>query len=339
MSTLNVKSLTASKTLNIPSYTTTQRDALTPTAGQTIYNTTDSTYQTYTGTEWLSGGGLYSFTTATFTSGGISGRYGPSLTDARTGLTGPETSVWKSNTQFFNTSSGIQLWTVPKTGTYTIEVWGARGGNATNNNYWGGYGARMKGTFSLTAGAVLKILVGQSGGASYGGGGGMTAVATSTNTPLIVAGGGNCTSPWSSSVSNATTSTTGVAIYTSAGSNGNGGNSSAGAWGGAGFTGNPTGTDSCNAGARPSSFINGGDGAASCNSIGGFGGGSPTDGCCYGASGAGGGYSGGSGTTGSGQYGGGGGSYNSGTNQSNDNGGTGSATLAGNGKAIITFVA
>ena len=38
--------------LNLKSYTTTQRDALTSAAGDMIYNTTDSKVQFYNGTAW-----------------------------------------------------------------------------------------------------------------------------------------------------------------------------------------------------------------------------------------------------------------------------------------------
>ena len=38
--------------LNLKSYTTTQRDALTSSAGDMIYNTTDSKVQFYDGTSW-----------------------------------------------------------------------------------------------------------------------------------------------------------------------------------------------------------------------------------------------------------------------------------------------
>jgi hypothetical protein len=38
--------------LNLKSYTTTQRDALTSAAGDMIYNTTDSKVQFYNGTSW-----------------------------------------------------------------------------------------------------------------------------------------------------------------------------------------------------------------------------------------------------------------------------------------------
>ena len=38
--------------LNLKSYTTTQRDALTSAAGDMIYNTTDSKVQFYNGSNW-----------------------------------------------------------------------------------------------------------------------------------------------------------------------------------------------------------------------------------------------------------------------------------------------
>ena len=97
---------------------------------------------------------LYSFTTQTFTDCGATGRNGPTLSDC----TGDAsyTDSWTDNTSYFNVPSdaGIQNWTVPTTGTYTIEVWGAQGGRSNE-----GYGARMRGDFTLTSGTVLKILV------------------------------------------------------------------------------------------------------------------------------------------------------------------------------------
>ena len=41
-----------SNSLNLKSYTTTQRDALTSAAGDVIYNTTDSKAQFYNGSSW-----------------------------------------------------------------------------------------------------------------------------------------------------------------------------------------------------------------------------------------------------------------------------------------------
>ena len=119
--------------------------------------------------------GLYSFSSHTFTNCGATGKDGPTLANC----TSTYSPSWTDNTNYFNVPSnaGIQYWTVPSSGTYTIEVWGAQGGNSYNGTNSGGRGARMKGNFSLTKGEILKILVGQQGGQSngtfyYGGGGG-----------------------------------------------------------------------------------------------------------------------------------------------------------------------
>ena len=102
-------------------------------------------------------------------------------------------------------NNGIQIWTVPVTGAYVIEASGGSGGNGTDGNGkqsyplpWtlGGLGAKIIGSFKLSRGTQLKILVGQEGSASSiftdrpGGGGGGTFVTLSNNIPLIIAGGG-----------------------------------------------------------------------------------------------------------------------------------------------------
>ena len=135
---------------------------------------------------------LYSFTTATFTSGGSTGRNGPIISQARSGLTGtPAPSAW-SGTYLNMTTQGIQQWTVPVTGTYTIEATGAAGG--LNPGQTEARGARIIGTVSLTQGEILNIVVGQPGTGgtrvnSPGGGGG-TFVYRNASTPLIIAGAG-----------------------------------------------------------------------------------------------------------------------------------------------------
>ena len=195
----------------------------------------------------LTAGSLsYAQTVYTFTNANKTGRYGPSQSDINTAYSGTNLA----NSVTINTT-GIQEWTVPASGIYTIEVWGARGGGANGSNY--GKGARMKGDFSLTQGDVLRIVVGQMGGASNSGsGGGGTFVAKKTgsnlsqSTALIVAGGGGgvYTSGSSSYQEDAVTSTSGQAgnQYSSGGTNGSGGtgSSSNGASGGGGFTGNGT---------------------------------------------------------------------------------------------------
>jgi hypothetical protein len=293
-------------------------------------------------------GGLYPFTTATFNVGGATGTSGPSLAQAISGLSGPEVGTWGSNTSYFNTSSGIQLWTVPKTATYEIEVAGAAGGGTFTTP---GYGARMIGRFSLIQGDIYKILVGQRGltgttpcGAIAGGGGGGTFVTTNSNTPLVVAGGGGGSSSRiiTASLLNGTTSTSGNSGDGSGGgaggSGGNGGSSgtgcAAGSSGGGGLTGGGAGSGT---GGPGISFTNGGAGGSGSTAAGGFGGGSGT--AQY-SGGGGGGYSGGGGgglnacACNDLNGGGGGGSYNNGSNQSNTGG-----VNTSNGYAKITLIA
>ena len=250
----------------------------------------------------------------TFTNCSATGQYGPSQGQvnnayAGTNLAGNVTS-----------SNGIQLWTVPATGAYRIEAFGAQGGG--NNNF--GRGAQMRGDFNLTAGQQLQILVGQSGGYSQSGsGGGGSFVVTSNNLPLVIAGGGGGQYDSNSALYNAhaVTANNGQASgCTSGGAAGAGGNgcNNSGASGGGGFNSNG-GSGSYGTGGQ--SFSNGGNGGTHGSNaicVGGFGGGGGTHGNT-GGGGGGGGYSGGAGGYHSGNdgSGGGAGSYNSGTNQVN----------------------
>jgi hypothetical protein len=256
------------------------------------------------------GGDLYAFTNATFTSGGASEQNGPSLTQARSGLTGPEASVWKGDTQYFNTSSGIMIWIVPASATYTITAAGARGGGN------GGNGAIVRGTFALQAGEAIYILVGQTGNTSScgGGGGGGTFVARAGSTynansvtwasgitvyPLLVGGGGGgqrdsgSSGPYPGSMG--TFGTYEYGGYASNNGNGGPGGSSpgGGGWSSNGGAGSTSVQNRTNTGRA---FINGGVGGNNNRSPGKFGGGSgATCEVCNTAAnaGAGGGYSGG----------------------------------------------
>ena len=70
-------------------------------------------------------------------------------------------------------TQGIQEWTVPSSGTYQIEAYGAEGGTSINSSYDPGKGAKIKGIVSLAIGQKLNVLVGQQGqNANYTGGGG-----------------------------------------------------------------------------------------------------------------------------------------------------------------------
>jgi hypothetical protein len=282
---------------------------------------------------------LYAFTNATFTPGGQTGSAGPSLAQARTGLTGTGVDAWKNNTSYFNTTNGIQLWTVPATGTYRIEAFGSQGAsNTASGGTAGGLGARMRGDFSLVQGEIIRILVGQrlnfSNTCGGGGGGGGSFVVrdpyNTTGSILVIAGGGGGGGMGSNVASGGTTSNNGNPGSGSpagaGGSNGNGGGIPSGGCsgpegsGGGGFSGNGTSNGTSGGGI---SFTNGGDGGTG-SRTGGFGGGGGVSN--YGGSG-GGGYSGGGGGGLGGSCtcnvmngGGGGGSYNAGTNQSNSSG-------------------
>lgn len=296
--------------------------------------------------------GLYSFTTATFTPGGATFRVGPTLTQARAGITAAAGTSWVNDTAFLNTrgaQGGIIIWTVPRTGTYTIDAYGAQGGRGGYYNIDGAAGARIKGDFSLTMGQKLALVVGQQGrgdqGSNWGGGGGGGSFVwvDGQTIPMLVAGGGGGGGQGSNATAGGQTgnnggaggngSAGGTGGYSGAGGSCGGGNGQG--WYGGTTSGcggstvwatvynDPTGAGGASAGQYS-------DGSSSYG-VGGFGGGNGA----YGGSGGGGGYSGGGSAGWAYSYfGGGGGSYNAGANQTN----TGAARL-GSGQIIITFVA
>jgi hypothetical protein len=147
----------------------------------------------------IEGDSLYDFTTFTFTTADTTGRTGPTIQSLRAFYTG--SASWASDTEYFTTaSSGIQLWTVPETATYTIEAAGA--GGAPNETIAGGKAAIIKGDVQLTKGEKLQILVGQIARPNpnriyrHSPGGGGTFIVKNTGLPneitdiIIVAGGG-----------------------------------------------------------------------------------------------------------------------------------------------------
>ncbi len=287
---------------------------------------------------------LYAFTSHTFTPCGATGTSGPSLANC---ISTYSSSTFEDNVNYFNVSGGIQIWTVPTSGSYTITAAGAKGGRGRDGV--GGTGASISGTFSLTQGAKLRIIVGQSGtdnASLNGGGGGGTFVQNNadlnTSGIFVVAGGGGGGGyyPNGTNVNAVTTnssqpgwngaSNTSLANPASSGNGGSVFDRSGG--GGGGFSGNGASSNvaNCNStcGVGGNAFINGGAGGSG-NYAGGFGGGASGDWNYWTGAGGGGGYSGGSG----GYYygsGGGGGSYNSGTSQTNlaaTNNGTGFVTI------------
>lgn len=252
---------------------------------------------------------LYSFTNATFSSGGKTEDTGPSLTQARNGISSTGVTDWKNNTEFFNTTNGIQIWVVPQSGNYKIRAAGGRGGGN------GGAGAIVEAVFNLTVGEVLYLLVGQTGNTSScgGGGGGGTyvarvggavgttyaAFASASLYPLLVGGGGGgqrdygSDGPQAGSMGTFGTYETG-AIASNGGSGGPGGSANGGGgWSTNGGIGGSSIQDRTDTG---KAFINGGAGSTNGRSPGKFGGGSGAtcEACTTAANaGAGGGYSGG----------------------------------------------
>ena len=301
--------------------------------------------------------------TLTFTNCDATGRSGPTQSDCNTEYSG--TSLDGSVTI---STQGIQEWTVTSTAAHTIEVWGAAGGTQLyQSDYSGGKGAKMIGSFSLSAGEVIKIIVGQMGedtrannrdNAAPGGGGGSYVWKSSDNTLLIAAGGGGGGARQSHAGIHANSTTDGNDSYQvdNGGSSGNGGTSNVGgssywAGGGAGWLNDGTGGNNSSnytytggsrgaqGGRKP---LNGGEGGTRWNDgfdeggDGGFGGGGGGGSDNMGT-GGGGGYSGGGGDRGSGynRSGGGGGSYNGGSSQTNIAGSGDGNT--GHGKVVITW--
>lgn len=287
------------------------------------------------------GDGLYSFSSFTFTNAGVSGRLGPTLAQLQSAYSA---EPWTQDTNFFNvTTQGIQEWTVPATGSYTIRCVGAAGGGP-----YAGYGADFTGTFDLTKGEVLKIVVGQIGLTEYpsyingSGGGGSYVVRspyTSLSDALIVAGGGGgdafnvtaVTSPYDRKNGQLSTSGGngyGATTSSNGGTNGAGGASTNRATGGGGFlTDGADNAQSVTYGYGGQSFLNGSTGGemlyqnGTSGVDGAFGGGGHSMRSGFRGAGGGGGYSGGgsgSENASSGNcMGGGGGSVNNGTNTTN----------------------
>jgi hypothetical protein len=305
---------------------------------------------------------LYTFTNAVFNPGGVTGRDGPTLTQAKSGLTGTGVDAWKNDTAFFNVTTGIQSWTVPGNGTYRITTVGASGGQNNGGSYYPGrpgQGASIQGDFVLTSGTVLNLVVGQmgvygihgsgGGGGSFvytgsigggglliaAGGGGGWGHGTSSYATGALGGGGSATSTPVSGLANPSPPDAGSKGIGQGGFGGSTGNASGSGGGGAGWLSDGN-NSAAGTGAGGTRFTGG-----NTNGVGGFGGGGSSGGSGQGGAG-GGGYSGGGGgagwdniSWGAGQ---GAGSYNSGTNQVNTAGTTGQSSGWSHGSITITRV-
>lgn len=233
----------------------------------------------------------------------------------------------------FSAVAALQTYIVPATGSYVIEAFGAQGGAGGGP---GGQGARVRGTFNLTAGERLQIIVGLQGAtgtslhqpAGGGGGGSFVWLGAATGPlpakPLLAAGGGGGGNG-------------GAGVVTL--DAGHGGSADPGEFHFSG--GGGTGWLSGGVGGSAPTFCGGGThwwggaGADYCGNyggMGGFGGGGGGGFMGYG-SGGGGGFSGGGGGTQTGPGGGGGGSFNAGRQQANAPG-----VQAGHGSVAIMVV-
>jgi hypothetical protein len=237
---------------------------------------------------------LYSFTSWTFTNGNSTQQFGPTIANLRA-LYDTTSNTWINNDSYFTAVNGIQYWTVPATGTYTITAAGASGGGNVAR------GAQLTTIASLTQGEVIRIAVGQRGGnvnVFYGTGGGGSYVVRSpfnSNASIILIAGGAGGISRTGGVANSATSggqaTTVPGVTTGLRANGGGGgggyisnggfngangtDQGAGGYagGGGGFFGNGGGSGGVAVGGRSWTFGSNGGVIASGTVTGSFGGG------------------------------------------------------------------
>jgi hypothetical protein len=184
------------------------------------------------------GGGLYPFTSFTFSHGTASARVPSGVGMAPRNTTRGDyvygntksqflavydttNNPWLNNGSFYEVEgagNGVQKWTVPSSGDYKFTLKGAAGGNQIGSGAAAGKGVEVIATLSLTEGDIIKMLVGkrgentESGDKTAGaGGGGGTFVFNllSDSEPLLVAGGGGGSCKGSAGA-NGSTSTSGV---------------------------------------------------------------------------------------------------------------------------------
>ena len=109
-------------------------------------------------------------------------------------------AYWVQPTEY--TTSGSYTYTVPRTGLYKLETWGAQGGTVvySSTTYRGGYGGYSTGMVSLKKGDILYLNVGGAGtggisSSTFAGGynGGGAIASTNTTTDHYHASGGGAT--------------------------------------------------------------------------------------------------------------------------------------------------
>ena len=282
--------------LNLKSYTTTQRNALTSAAGDIIYNSTDSKVQVYNGSSWDDLGGIAAFQiqfVIVAGGGGGAGIWG----SGNMGAGGAGAGGYISNVTGENTGGGLSatqtMYIAPSTN-YTVSI-GAGGVGTQSQNQESGYEGNPSYFNNITAeggGAaqsyIEKMALGRSAKGGSGGGRGTyinrAGVSTEGGDGLTGQGydGGSAQGALSGAYNNATGGGGGAsAVGANAGSD-NGGNGGAGvatsisgssvtyAGGGGGSGAGTVGTGGAGGGADGVKNANGGNGTA--NTGGGAGG-------------------------------------------------------------------
>ena len=115
------KNLNISGNLNLPVGITSSRPS-NPSLGTIRYNSETHKFEGYAN-KWVNFISIvepYDFTSFTFTNCGATGRDG-TLTNCRRSYT----ETWTDDDSYFSVVDGIQYWTVPKNGDYTITAYGA----------------------------------------------------------------------------------------------------------------------------------------------------------------------------------------------------------------------
>jgi len=284
--------------LNLKSYTTVQRDALTSVAGDIIYNSDDSKVQTYNGSSWDSLGNPFVNVDFLVIAGGGCGAQninGNGYGSGGGGAGGYRTSYGSGSisggnneveTAYKITADGSTTYTVsigagsgteriPASNSKFDEIISIGGGSSENYNSYngqtGGSGSGVTGWPSSEIGYGLEGQ-GSNGGASSfagAGGGGASAVGGNASSPNGGAGGaGQSSSITGSSVTRAGGGGGAGAASGSGGSGGTGGGGAGanGANGGAGLTGTNgtvntgSGGGGGSGGTSPGSDSNGGSG-------------------------------------------------------------------------------
>lgn len=246
-------------------------------------------------------------------------------------------SVVAQSTYTFNYTGGLQTINLPP-GNYSVECWGADGGDATNGTapMSGGKGGYASGIFANPTTQVINVYVGGHGGNASGasnvggGGGGMSDIATAANPTLIIIAAGAGGGATSGSASEASTGGDGGGLTGASAIDGTGVSTGSVASGGSQTAGGVAGAGSYGAGfpggygygggsangtsnpASPSGTMHAGGGAGGNGGNGGWnggGGGCTSTGGNDHSAGGGAGYYGGGGGRGDGGAGGGGSSY------------------------------